>query len=187
MIYPYEEKSEHGLPWHTTFIGQLMQHNYWLYNIVDQVMLNNPQIKSIVEIGTGRGALTTIFGLWGIKLNIPVLSIDIAKLYDENILNKLNVTLLQQDEFSESTKEYILSFIQDKPTWIYCDGALKMKEFTTYAPLIPSSSIISAHDLGTWEFSDTEALKIIGPNIVDPYMPELWNDLNVRLAIFKKK
>ena len=51
MIYPYEEKSEHGLPWHTTFIGQLMQHNYWLYNIVDQVMLNNPQIKSIVEIG----------------------------------------------------------------------------------------------------------------------------------------
>jgi hypothetical protein len=148
-------------------------------------MLDNPQIKSIVEIGTGRGALTTVFGLWGIKLDIPILSIDIVKLYDQNVLNKLNVVLLQQDEFSESTKEYILSFIKNKPTWIYCDGMSKLKEFLTYAPLIPKDSIISAHDLGT-EFCDIEALSILGPNVVDRYKPEMWNDLNIRLSIFKK-
>lgn len=185
MTYPYEEKSSNGLPWHTTFIGQFMQHNYWLYNVVDIVMRENPQIQSIIEIGTGRGALTSVFGLWGLERNIPVVSIDHQKLYNENLLRKLNVILLQQDEFSDSTKEYILTTVSNKPTWIYCDGGFKTKEFLTYAPLIPSGSIISAHDLGV-EFSDTIALEHLGPNVVKPYRPELWNDLNIQLAIFKK-
>lgn len=185
MVYPYEEKSSNGLPWHTTFIGQFMQHNYWLYNTVDIVMKENPQIKSIIEIGTGCGALTIMLGLWGLKRSIPVISIDHQKLYDENLLRQLNVVLLQQDEFSESTKEYILSRVNNQPTWIYCDGGFKTKEFLTYAPLIPSGSIISAHDLGT-EFSDKIALESLGPNIVEPYKPELWTDLNIQLAIFKK-
>lgn len=185
MVYPYEEKSEHGLPWHTTFIGQFMQHNYWLYRIVDQVMIENPQIKSIVEIGTGCGALTTVFGLWGLKKNIPVLSIDNKKLYDEKILTHLNVKLLQQDEFLDSTKDTVLSIINNEPTWIYCDGGFKTKEFLTYAPLITKNSIISAHDLGT-EFSDKIALEQLGENIVEPYKQDCWTELNIQLAIFKK-
>lgn len=184
-MIPYEEKSATGLPWHTTFIGQFMQHNYWLYNIVDIVMTNNPQIQSIIEIGTGRGALTSVFGLWGLKKNITVVSIDQQKLYDENLLKKLNVVLLTQDEFSESTKEYILSTINNKPTWIYCDGGHKINEFVTYAPLIPSNSIISAHDFNI-EFFDSIALNQLGPNIVEPYLTELWMDLNVQLSLFKK-
>ena len=184
-MIPYEEKSSIGLPWHTTFIGQFMQHNYWLYNVVDIVMKYNPQIQSIIEIGTGYGAVTSVFGLWGLKKNIPVVSIDHQKLYDENLLKKLNVTLLNQDEFLDSTKEYILSTVGDKPTWVYCDGGFKTNEFLTYAPLIPSKSIISAHDLGV-EFSDSIALNHLGPNIVEPYLPELWNDLNIQLALFKK-
>lgn len=185
MIYPYTEKSSKGIPWHTTFMGQLMQHNYWLYSVVDKVMVQNPQINSIIEIGTGHGALTTIFGLWGLKRNIPVLSIDNQSLCDQNLLKKLNVNLLQQDEFSPLTQEYILSIVDNKPTWIYCDGGFKTKEFLTYAPLIPSNSIISAHDLGV-EFSDTHALNQLGPNIVEPYLKECWTDLNIQLAIFRR-
>jgi precorrin-6B methylase 2 len=185
MVYPYEEKSENGLPWHTTFIGQFMQHNYWLYSVVDKIMLANPQIQSIVEIGTGNGALTIVLGLWGIKRHIPVWTIDRQKLYDHNLLSQLNVKILQADELEESTKDHILSVVNNKPTWIFCDGGWKMKEFATYAPLIPSDSIITAHDLGT-EFSADLALEQLGPNIVEPYMKEYWNDLNIQLGIFKK-
>ena len=185
MVYPYEEKSQFGIPWHTTFIGQFMQHNYWLYNTVDKVMLNNPQIKSIVEIGTGHGALTTVFGLWGLKRGIPVLSVDHQRLYDSKILSHLGVELYNQDEFLDSTKEKIVSFIGKDPTWIYCDGGYKTQEFVTYAPLIAKDSIISAHDLGV-EFSSTIALEQLGENIVEPYHEEFWTDLNIQLAIFKK-
>lgn len=185
MIYPYEEKSEHGLPWHTTFIGQSMQHNYWLYATVDKVMLENPQIQSIVEIGTGNGALTTVFGLWGLKKNIPILSIDHVKRHDENILNKLNVEFIHGDEFSEETKNKILSVIGDKPTWLYCDGGSKRNEFRNFAPLLPKDSIVSAHDLGM-EFSYEIDAQDLVPHIVTPYRKEYWTDLNIQLAIFKR-
>lgn len=184
-MIPYEEKSSRGIPWHTTFVGQFMQHNYWLYRTVDVVMSQNPQIQSIIEIGTGYGALTSVFGLWGLKRNIPVVSIDHQRLYDRDLLTKLNVVLVNQDEFSDFTKDYITLTVNDKPTWIYCDGGNKTKEFLTFAPLIPSGSIISAHDLGV-EFSDQIAMNQLGPNIVTPYLPELWNDLNIQLAIFKR-
>lgn len=186
MIYPYNEKSENGLPWHTTFIGQFMQHNYWLYNIVDKVMLENPQIKSIVEIGTGCGALTTVFGLWGLKLDIPVLSIDKnSQYYNRKILNHLNVNLLTADENSEEVQTKILSTIDNKPTWLYCDGGCKSVEFRKFAPLLPKDSIISAHDLGA-EFSYEVNVKDMVPDIVIPYREDYWTDLNIQLAIFKK-
>lgn len=186
MIYPYEEKSENGLPWHTTFIGQYMQHNYWLYNIVDKVMIENPQIQSIVEIGTGCGALTTVFGLWGIKLGIPVASLDKNnQYYNKKILDYLNVKLLTLDENCEEAQIEILNIINNKPTWLYCDGGCKSVEFRKFAPLIPKDSIISAHDLGT-EFSYEIDAKDMVPNIVTPYKQEYWTDLNIQLAIFKK-
>ena len=186
MIYPYEEKSENGLPWHTKFIGQFMQHNYWLYNIVDKVMSENPQIKSIIEIGTGNGALIMVFGLWGIKLDIPVISIDReTKYYNKKILDHLGVKLFTLDENSEEAQNEILNCIGDNATWLYCDGGCKRKEFRKFAPLIPKNSIISAHDLGT-EFSYETDAQDMCPNVVIPYKQEYWTDMNIQLAIFKK-
>lgn len=184
--YPYTEKSEHGIPWHTSFIGQNMQHNYWLYNIVDKIMLENPQIESIVEIGTGSGALTTVFGLWGIKKNIPVLTIDNVMRHNQSLLTHLNVKYLCDDEFGDNVQTHILNTVNNKPTWLYCDGGCKSKEFNKFAPLIPSNSIISAHDLGTEFREEIDAAPLI-PNIVQPYRREWWTDLNIQLAIFKRQ
>ena len=185
-MIPYEEKSERGIPWHTTFIGQLMQHNYWLYSVVDKVMVENPDIKSIVEIGTGCGALTTIFGLWGINRNIPVLSIDHQEhLHNKTILNKLGVNLLCADEFADSTREHILNTINNQKTWLYCDGGYKMKEFSSFAEALPKGSIISAHDLGV-EFNAEVAMSSVPPGTVEPYKKELWMDLNIQLALFRR-
>ncbi len=184
-MYSYDEKSEHGLPWHTNFIGQRMQHNYWLYNIVDKIILDNPQISSIIEIGTGYGALTTVFGLWGIKNDISVLTIDKQNIHNEKIFSKLNIEYLQDDEFGPTVEKRILEVINNKPTWIYCDGGNKVKEFQKFASLIPPTSIISAHDLGVEFREEIDAAPLI-PNTVIPYKKEYWMDLNVQLAIFKR-
>lgn len=43
-----------------TFVGQYIRHNYYEYYMLDDIIENNPQIKSIIEIGTGNGALTMV-------------------------------------------------------------------------------------------------------------------------------
>jgi len=184
-MIPYTEMSEKGIPWHTSFIGQGMQHNYWLYCVVDRVMKENPQIQSIVEIGTGAGALTTVFGLWGINKSIPVLTIDKVMRHNSKLLNRLGVHYLQEDEFSPIVETEILKTVDGKPTWLFCDGGFKAKEFAKFAPLMPKDSIISAHDLGVEFKEDLHAAPFI-PDVVIPYRKEWWMELNVQLALFKK-
>lgn len=183
---PYEEMSAEALPWHTTLLGQYMQHNYWIYNIIDKVMLMNPQIKSIVEIGTGSGCVTTIFGLWGVKRNIPVVSIDNVIRHDTSIFKRLGIDFWNVDENTPETKQRILDRIGNKPTWIYCDGCCKSKELNTYSHIIPTNSIISAHDLGV-EFShDIDAKHLCEKGIIEPYLQDKWMELNIQLALYRK-
>jgi hypothetical protein len=182
---PYGEISQYSIPWHTTFIGQKMQHNFWLYNIVDRILTENPQIESIIELGTGLGALTTVFGLWGIEKNIPVLTIDTLNRHSSKIFNKLDIKYLQVDIFSEEAQAAIKKTINNKPTWIFCDGGCKNKELNFYAPSLPAESIISAHDLGV-EFNHTLHASLLCPHIIQPYHPEWWMECNIQLAIYKR-
>lgn len=183
---PYEEKSEYSFPWHTTFIGKNMQHNYWLYSIIDRVMIANPQIQSIIEIGTGGGCVTSVFGLWGISRGIKVTTIDKVNRHSPVLLEKLGVEYLEVDVFEPSTEEEVLKRINDQPTWIFCDGGHKCRELNQFAPKIPKDSIISAHDLGT-EFKHEICAKELCDNmIIKPFHPEWWMEMNVQLAIYKK-
>jgi len=183
---PYEERSELALPWHTTLLGSYMQHNFWLYSVIDRVMLANPQIASIVEIGTGAGCVTTIFGLWGIHRGIPVTTLDLVNRHNPKILGRLGVEFLQMDETSEEAERAILDRVGGKPTWLYCDGGCKSREFKKFAPLMPSGSIISAHDLGMEFRHEVDALKLCQQGVVEPYKPEWWMEMNIQLAIYKK-
>lgn len=183
---PYNEKSEKAIPWHTTLLGNYMQHNFWLYSVIDRVMLANPQIQSIVEIGTGSGCVTTIFGLWGIHRNIPVVTVDHVNRHHSHVLSRLGVEFLQMDENLPSTQEAILSKINQKPTWVYCDGACKSRELKQFAPLLPKDSIISAHDLGTEFRHHIDAIKLCDNGIIKPYHPEWWMEFNIQLAIYMK-
>ncbi len=179
--------SELGWQWWLTFIGRRMQHNYYLYYIIDKIMLDNPSISGIVEIGTGRGALTTVLGLWGISRNIPVLSVDREKLYDERIFDSLRITHLQMDEFSEELKDNVLSFVKSVKGQVLfiCDGGDKVREFNLWTSLLPSNSIIAIHDWRVeFNYSDIEdTIK----NYCTVLYQEDWNSMNVQLAIFKKR
>jgi len=183
---PYDESSAEAIPWHTSFIGQYMQHNYWVYSIIDRVMQENPQIQSIIEIGTGCGGITSVFGLWGIARGIKVTTIDQVKNHNPIILEKLGVEYLQLDELDPSTEEEILKRIDNKPTWVFCDGGHKCWELEHFAPKIPETSIISAHDLGTEYIHDICAKKLCDSSIIEPYHPEWWMEMNVQLALYKK-
>lgn len=183
---PYDERSSEALPWHTTLLGGYMQHNFWLYAVVDRVMLANPQIQSIIEIGTGSGCLTTIFGLWGFHRKIPVATLDIVNRHNSEVLKHLGVEFLQIDETSKEAQDAILERIAGKPTWLFCDGGCKSREFKQFAPLIPKDSIISAHDLGMEFRHAVDAEPLCAQKIVEPYHPEWWMEMNIQLALYKK-
>jgi len=182
---PYTEKSERGIPWHTSFIGQPMQHNYWMYAIIDRVMKVNPQIRSIVEIGTGGGAVASVFGLWGVKLGIPVATIDREMRHTPAILGHLGVKYWQVEEFAPETITRIERFVGSEPTWLFCDGGCKRREFREIGPLMPAGSIVSAHDLGV-EFRHEVDAADLCPSIFEPVHREWWNELNVQLAIYQR-
>lgn len=182
---PYEEMSARALPWHTSFIGQHMQHNYWLYAIVDRIMAENPKIKSIVEIGTGAGALTMVLGLWGVKKGIPVLTIDHEMRHDKKLLDHLRVKYLQSDEWSTETTKAIAKTIAKQPTLLMCDGGWVSKEFQTYAMYTPKGSIVTAHDLGS-EFNHEADAEEMVPFVLEKYREEWWMEANVQLAMYKR-
>ena len=183
---PYTENSENSLPWHTHFIGQHMQHNYWLYEIIDRVMRANPSIGSLVELGTGAGAVTTVFGLWGIQRGIPVLSVDNTVRHNPKVLTALGVHFVQEDIFGEPFAAKMQETVDHKPTWLFCDGGWKGKELATFAPTLPKGSIVSAHDLGTEFKHDYHAQPLCDQGVIEPFKPEWWMENNVQLAIYKK-
>jgi hypothetical protein len=171
--------------WHTTFVGQHMQHNYRLYFVLDEVFRTQPQIEKIIEIGTGCGALTTYLALWAKKRNLEsVHSFDKQSLCDVHFLVSLDVNLFKGDVFSPDCYLYS-NGLKHSPVLLICDGGDKQREFETFAPKLKSGSIICAHDLGT-EFFDEK----ISPEVrakVEPIMQERWMECNVRFAIYKVK
>jgi hypothetical protein len=172
-----------AIPWHTTFIGQGMQHNYWLYAIVDRVLREVSGLRAIVELGTGAGALSVVFGLWGIKLGIPVSTVDQVMRHNPLLLEKLGVTFHQRDIFAPEIRDLITT---RGPMWLFCDGGNKRLELQTYAPLLPSGSIISAHDLGV-EFRHEHAAELCDAGILEPFHPEWWMEGNVQLALYRRR
>lgn len=187
MDDPKTINSEKTWVWHKTFIGQCMQHNYWLYYMLDDIIVNNSQIKSIVEIGTGHGALTTVLGLHGIKKNIPVFTVDINSKKSQPvwpIFKALEVQFHNGNVFNDDIVNKINAVIKNQPTYIICDGGNKPKEFNFWAPKIPVGSIISVHDWGI-EIS-MKHIKDVVIRYLEPYKPKRWIEMNVQFATFKK-
>jgi len=172
--------------WRLSFIGQPMQHNYYLYYIIDKLMEDN-QFSKVVEIGTGHGALTTVLGLWGITKDIPILTVDTQHIHNEKVFNHLGITFMQIDEFGEEFEHAVSQFTNnftDKVLFI-CDGGDKVREFNLWAPKLASGSIITIHDW-TVEVIHSD-IKLVADQHCVPYNEFMWNKLNVQFATFKVK
>lgn len=180
--------SDKSWAWRKTFIGKRMQHNFWLYPTIDLLLLENKQIRCIVEIGTGHGCLTTVLGLWGAKLGIPVWSIDHKLMHNKEIFNALHIHFHQVDQYSKEACAYIMEHINDEPVFLVCDGGNKPWEFRTFVPLLPVGSIIGVHDWGCEIDYDHPEFGIRGvvEKYCEPFMEDNWSRLNVQFATFKK-
>lgn len=176
------------LEWHTKFVGQRQQHNYWLYEVLGRVIEKNPQIKSIVEIGTGNGALTLVLGLWACRLNLILLTLDINPSQAEpisKVLDKLSVKRITLDEFSPVAIDSIRKHIGQEPCLMICDGGNKPRELNLWASMLPKGSIITGHDW-TVEIQESD-VKDMEERLCEPIHKEWWLEKNIQMAFWKVK
>ncbi len=161
--------------WHKTFLGAKQQHTYWLYKIIDDVLMDNPQICRFVEIGTGQGALSVILGLHALQRNGHLITFDTNSRHRkvETIFNRLEVIYYKIDCFSSEAKDIMEGHIKGQPTLFFCDGDHKPEEFNTFVPMLPPGSIIAAHDYSV-EIQDSDLEKAIREYSLEPLCPKEW-------------
>jgi cephalosporin hydroxylase len=148
-----------AIPWEpwTRFVGQPAGHSPYVYQVISDILLRN-EVSAIIEVGTMYGALTMYLGLWGLRLDVPVISFDIDQNLSEpvaRVLDGLGVVRYEMDVFSERAVS-IIQALATKPVYLICDGGDKPREVETFTPLLPIGSVISVHDWGD-EIHDIKA------------------------------
>jgi len=123
------------------------------------VLFNNEEFGTIIEIGPAWGALTIFFGLYGIVHNCEVHSFDINNPWEigrhrgiplsQKSITDLKINFSKEDVFSDETSNKIISLIQ-KPQrcLLLCDGGDKKREFNLFSKHLKSRDTIMAHDYG---------------------------------------
>jgi hypothetical protein len=173
-----------SLPWYTEFCGVTMVHNYYLYHLVSIHVRTNPQLRAIVELGTGEGALTIYCGLLSQAFGLSMHTFDIQRLFDERtacLLQSLGVTFHQADIFAEQTRHIIQGLCELGPIYLICDNGNKRQEVATFVPLLHRESLVSVHDYGSEIHDDDVASLPLEPVGVDE-----WLKFNVQFATWKK-
>lgn len=124
-------------------------------------LLNDNKFDVIIELGTGRGGLTTILGLYALSCNAKVYTFDrhISK-YPE-ALQQLKVSVNIVDNlFNNKNMQIVQDLIKssNKQCLLLCDNGDKVKEFKIFSPHLKSGDVILAHDYGY----DKESFKKTG-------------------------
>ncbi len=166
--------------WYRRFLGVRQQHGYGMYIHLDGVLMDNPQITKFVEIGTGGGAFSVILALYAIQRGSHLLTYDFQirghKPKLDDVFLKLGIEFVMEDVFDN--QDHIQCYMDNTPTFLFCDGGNKRKEVKTFAPLLPSGSIIAIHDYG-----DEILPEDVKEHTKDwtPILEELWLDKTAQL------
>lgn len=133
--------------WYQTFLGIRQSHTYWVYKVIDEILNENKQIGGIIEIGTGRGAMSILFGLECYEREYkPLLTYDFVRIKEPKLFNLLGIKYIVRDCFHKESIREIREYSADVPIFLMCDGGNKAKEFNTIIEYLKPGSILAAHD-----------------------------------------
>lgn len=133
------------------FLGSkaLMWHSLAEALFIDQ-LLTASNFDTIIELGAGRGGVTTLFLVHALRVNGRVYAFDThhepgAALYRK--LKKLTRSIHHKmDVFSDEAHGLISDYVKRGRVLLYCDNGNKRREFNTYAPLLKQNDVVMAHD-----------------------------------------
>jgi len=169
--------------WYKTFLGILQSHAYWMYGIIDKVLNENKQIKGIIEIGTGKGALSIFLGLECYERGLkPLLTYDILSPKKGEMLFKLlNIKFINRDYFHKDSIKEIMEYINDIPILFMSDGGNRIKAFNYFVGLLKKGSVIASHDWesvmgnSTTRLNDVTSRDTVNKYSLEPLYKDEWD------------
>jgi len=134
---------------------------------------DNRDVKRVVDIGTGTGGLTLLFGLNMLQRDGKVLSLDIEETQSAQArrdFEKLNITFEKADAFQKDVVDLVQRFIKGERALIFCDNGCKPREFALYTRILKEGDFIMAHD---WRIEITPLdLDRQTLSMLEPYLQE---------------
>jgi len=132
--------------WYGTFLGFRQSHAYWMYKVIDDILNDNKQIKGIIEIGTGRGALSIFLGLECYERGLkPLLTYDILSIKEPKLFKLLGIKFINRDCYHKDSIQEMNKYI-DSPILFFSDNGNKLRDFNYFIKLLPKDSVFASHD-----------------------------------------
>jgi len=181
------------------FAGQKAAHGFELYHHLSLLINANPQIRSIVELGSSKGAMSIYLGLWGARMGIPVHTFDLEPkplMVNDGILGtaepifkKLGIQGHWVDFTTPEGHRQVVESVGTLPTLLYVDGGNKTNEFNTFVPLTAKDSVICVHDffndpvVGEIKSTDVEHTVQAHGLKLEPWESSKWSSLALGMWI----
>jgi len=118
-------------------------------NMLTKFFGEHPDVTRVVELGTGTGGLTLLFGFNMLQRNGRVLSFDIEETQSEQArrdFEKLNITFERMDIFQNNAVVLAKKFIGEERALVFCDNGNKARELPLYTKILKEGDFIMAHD-----------------------------------------
>jgi predicted O-methyltransferase YrrM len=149
---------------------------------------DNPDVKRVVDIGTGTGGLTLFFGMNMLQRGGKVLSFDIEETQSAQArrdFEKLNIDFRKMNVFADHTVSLVRRFIIDEPALIFCDNGNKGEEFPLYAKTLKPGDFIMAHD---WPIEISEGnIDEFTHSILEPYLQEKFDEEETYILSMRRR
>lgn len=169
---------------HVTLFGVAINQKHmavWLYENVWAYH----DLRWIVELGTGNGALTLHWAMCAAMRGVPFASFDtqmpeIPKV--ASLVRALQGKIIQADVFSQSGMDQVKAgMLANEPGLLFCDNGDKPREIETFAPMAAVGTIILAHDFP----KEWDKITYPGLEVFEPWHSQAQLHF-LRVAVFRR-
>ena len=141
-----------------SLFGLKMQQTWTGLFVFEKLLNENPKIRSIVEIGSGHGALSLYLALWAAFRKGRFITVELVK--DKvrtrdmfKMLKGSGLDVRAVGGFDAHNQENIRKLISrgrigKEPMLVLCDGGDKKLEISLVAPFLRKGDVLMGHDYG---------------------------------------
>lgn len=171
-----------------SFCGHIIRQTHSALFILEQILVSNPDITRIVELGTACGGLALFFGLHMFGRNGRVLTLDISPAMSDQwyrVADRLNIQFRKRDVWDERTVNEVSEFIKSGRALIFVDGGDKPKELTLYAPRAKKNDLILIHDYAAEIHPKQLTEETL--SLLEPFRQEEFDELKTWILSMRRK